>query len=176
MAQSYYQAFRMRLWEALSETLIDLGYPDVEVWMGGQNALEPQKTFCVFEILNLTDVGRFSESYYWDEDKEEFLSHFTTFMTSLVQITVIGKDSEIVAPNLRQSFVNNRKNHDLFRSKGLSITKRSGMRPNPQKLDTEWMDCFVFDINLDFSFVDSEEYDYVEYFVINGKPVVTRPQ
>lgn len=177
MADNYYVSFRKAVWEAITEVLEGLGYgEDVEVWLGGQNALEPSKTFCVIEILNVQDVGLFTEGYSWDEDEQLMRAQYITHMTALVQISVIGRSAEEVAPSLRQAFINNRRYHDLFIKKGLGITKRSTLRNNPQKLDTTWMDCFVFDVNLDFSFVDQEEYDHVETYDLEGKVVIGRPQ
>lgn len=164
----YYDLLEERLYAAVEESLTTMGLPLVKVLFASGDALEPSRTYCVLNILGVEQIGRITGTQL---DPDGNVGH-PTYYKALVQFTVIGGSARQVAPTMRQSIVNNTLYRNIFLKNGLSQTYRSGLRNIPQKRDTEWIECFNFDIHFNFMFVDYQEMDSVDSVIITGTTIV----
>lgn len=166
---NYYDTFYKKLYTSVKSTLEGIGLPEVEVWYGRYDALEPSKTYCMMHLLEISDLGLSTEGHHYEKEDDNFINTVVTVLSSYVQFSIVGEDSAFVASRLRHNILYNKKYRDVFLTNELGITTRSSLRRVPQKLDTGWMDAYNFDISFTFSFVwEENKVDYFDEVQIGG--------
>lgn len=168
MAQ-FSDPLRDGLYTATRKTLDAIGYTDIDVIYANEDVLEPEKTYCIINILDYNQTGGVNEATFMHPDSDilESVTHYNIF----TQFSIIGKRANVVAPDFRHNVVNNRRCREEFLKENFGMLTRSKLRNIPQKRDTEWVPCFNMDINLSFAINTKQSYDWVEYITVNGEVI-----
>ena len=163
---SYYVKLEQSLFKSIKSALKTVGHPNVEVRFAGANNLEPTSTYCVLNILSVGQVGVEVASFKGREDDPLWMGDFTTPATyyAFVQISVLGKDSLVVAPKLKSAVTNNRIVLDEFRNNGLGTTTRGELRNIPQNRESGFVQMMNFDIL--FCLVSQNHKLYCEFIFL----------
>lgn len=167
---SYYVSLEQSLFKSVREALKTIGHPNVEVRYADANTLEPSNTYCVLNILSVGQVGVEVASFKGREEDPLWLGDFTTPATysALVQISVLGRDSLVVAPKLKSAVTNNRVVLDEFRGNGLGTTTRGDLRNIPQNRESGFVQMMNFDMGITFSHMEVQEAEVVRNVGISG--------
>lgn len=167
---SYYVKLEQSLFKSIKRALKTVGHSNVEVRFAGANNLEPTSTYCVLNILSVGQVGVEVASFKGREDDPLWMGDFTTPSTyyALVQVSVLGKDSLVVAPKLKSAVTNNRIVLDEFRNNGLGTTTRSELRNIPQNRESGFVQMMNFDMGITFSHMEVQEVEAVRRVGISG--------
>ena len=165
---NYYRKTEDIIYLSLERYLRVTGNEDIQILNSHMNALEPDKTYVVFTLLNLEQIGSGSESIRVDRDDEtlQSISHHH----GEVQIQVIGEKSSDIAGLLSWGLGNDRRAYDSFAYNKIRVFNiPKNIRRAPQKRDTQWVEGYSFDFKISLSLNTKYKYDWVEYVVINGE-------
>jgi len=167
---SIVKQIRPKLNNALKDILDTIGYTDTKVIYSDQNGLEPDNTYGVVNILNISQVGFRDEStlIYAQPDNLEFVTHHTIS----TQISFVGTEAGSVAYDFRQNMVNNRRCFEILMRSNFGIASRGDVRRIPQKRESAWVEAYNMDIDFTFSVFSRESYDWVEDAVVNEELII----
>lgn len=170
---AFYEDLEANLYSATQSALTLAGHTGVEIVYANSNALEPANTYCVINIINLTQTGYTNEDTFLIGTPPAL--HTVTHYIANVQYSIIGERSRIVAPDFRHAVVNNRASLMAFKEKGFGLLRKSQFRNIPQLRDTTWVDCFNFDVELSFAITDDQQINWVDYVKINNTWIPSNP-
>lgn len=162
---SYYEDMEGHIYVATRNVLDFIGYPTVRVFYAEADVLEPEKTYMIINILDVEQVGLTNEASYVFGPEETLDT--TTHYKVLVQFTITGDSSRIVAPDFRHNIINNRACSFEYNKENLAFLMRGKLRNVPYKRETQWVDCFNFDVEMSFALQTRQSHDWVEQVVIN---------
>lgn len=163
---SFYKSLEEGLYLSTVGALALAGHSDVICFFADDNILEPDKTYCVLNVIDIEQVGRVTEETLMTGPTPKLSN--VVFNTILVQYSIIGKDARSVAPVLSNTIGNSRSSFMLFESNKLGIMEKSKIRNIPQKRETQWVPCFNFDLKLSFSLNSKEEMNWIDYVKVNN--------
>lgn len=153
--------------ESLFKTL---GLSDVQILNSNMNVLEPNKTYCVFNLFHFEQVGE-ADGHKTVESVGETVESISHHQGS-VQIQVIGDSASSVAGTLHWALQNSQRAYDSFAYNRIKIfgVDRS-LRRAPQKREADWVEGYSFDFTISSSLHVKYSYDWVEYITLNGDEV-----
>jgi len=168
--ESYYQKLEKALYLSLEGTFKLLGYEGIQIWFSHTNSLEPTKTYCVINILEVEQIGREVGEFVPSEIEGEWQGDMVTPTSyrALVQFSVLGKSAEEIAPRLMSAMSNNRVVLDLFVENGLGGMYRSSLRNSPQTREGGYIPMLNFDRSFSFSYVETQEVISVRNIGVEG--------
>lgn len=162
---SFYKTILDNLYDATHEVLTKLGYSSVNVIFSGTNASEPEKTYCLINVLDFEQVGFKDEATFltdYDPETElgvlETVSHYKLF----VQFSFIGDSADVVAMEFRHNVINNRVCTSIFNKYNWGFLERSNIRRSPQPRDAKWVEMFNMDMRLSFAIKTRQDHDWIE--------------
>lgn len=164
---AFYEDFEKNLYDATEKALEIAGHTGVPIRIASVDSLEPGSTYCIINVIELEQKGRVNEDSVLFIENESAILHTTTHYGAHVQYSILGANARIVAPDLRQAIVNNRACFMAFAERNFGILDRSRIRNIPQKRETQWVDCFNFDVELSFALRDKQQMNWVEWVKIN---------
>lgn len=160
-------ATRLGTLEALSQS----GYPSSPVIFSHQNAPEPSSPYCVINPLIVNQIGRSEistltgESVLVGEVETRQLYYKTTYEAQ-IQFTFAGSNAEDLAFYFHNSVCNNRTISFVYRKNNLSPMRKSTLRRNPQRRDTQWVDFWNVDVTFLYTVVTKQDVDWVEHISV----------
>lgn len=164
---AFYEDIESQLYDATEIALRLSGHSDVEINYANSDVLEPDNTYCIINIIELEQKGRTNEDSLLLEDEGLVVLYTTTHYSAHIQYSVIGANARQVAPDFRHTIVNNRACFMAFAERNFGLLDRSRLRNIPQKRDTQWVDCFNFDVELSFALREKIQMNWVEWVKIN---------
>lgn len=159
---------------ALTATLVRQGYNTPLVIFKNQNAPEPNKTYCAIYIINLTEKGRATKSFFLQDvpGDETVGKHYAQqHFNATLQVTSVGLQSGDMAYAVKQALKNSILTGEDFLKEGLSFISATEVRSNPQLRETRWVETFNFDLTLGFSVQQTEDLNWVEFITVNGEQI-----
>lgn len=166
------------LYDATRKVLDTLGFTSVSVVFSNENALEPSKTYCVINILDIQQRGYRDEGTYLTPNPDDADSPFLEFIvhyTVLTQFSFIGLSAGDAGMDFRHNLVNNRKCVDIYRAYNFGMLEKSSLRRAPQMRETNWVDGYNMDINLSFAVNTKQVTDWVDTIAVNDRTLQTNP-
>lgn len=163
---AFYDVLEEKLYLATQSALSISGHPDVEIYYANSNILEPEKTYCVINIINLEQKGYTNESTFLVGGIPKL--HTVTHYSANIQYSIIGESARSVAPDFRHTIVNNRACFIAFNEQGLGLLDRSMLRNIPQLRDTTWVPSFNFDVEMSFALSEEQEMNWVDFIEVNN--------
>lgn len=170
MSEGYFEIFEDTIADSVSDLLDKLGIVDVQTIISYEGGLEPDKTYCVIDVLDADQVGRVDKATTLksrDEEVLETLAHYV----GAVQVSVVGKRASQVASVIHHNITNNQVGYDILAKYGLGILTRSGLRKIPQQRESQWVKSFNMDLSVSFAVYITQAYDWIEYVTINGNNI-----
>jgi hypothetical protein len=162
---SFYTTVLDNLYDATHEVLTSLGYENVNVIFSGNNTTEPEKTYCLINVLNFSQVGFKDEAtFLTDYDPQtqlgilETVSHYKLS----IQYSFIGNSADVVAMDFRHNLINNQVCISIFNKYNWGFLDRSDIRRSPQPRDAKWVEMFNMDMRLSFAIKTRQQMDWVE--------------
>lgn len=158
---------------ACDKILEIIGYEDTQVIFANQNGLEPDNTYCVIQVLGVTQVGRVTEASTLTED--EILETITNYKLD-VQLSFIGTTSSASAQAFRHGMVNDRRCFETLMRSNFGIIDRGQIRKIPQKRESDWVDAYNMDFSFSFAILTRFSYDWIEYVDFEGVIIHRTPK
>ena len=163
---SILRAVKAPIQKAFTDILTAIGYPDVNVIFSHQNGLEPDKSYGVINILQISQIGGRNEATLLAPGE---ILEFITHHTISIQISFVGTESDSLAYDFRQNMENNRVAFEILQRADLGMASRGDVRRIPQNRESAWVEAYNMDFDFTFAVFTRQSYDWVEYVTINGE-------
>lgn len=170
MSVGYFMALENTLGDVVSSLLEKIDITGVQTIIAYEDGLEPEGTYCVIDVLDVDQVGKTNKATFLKSRTEEVLETMSHY-SGLVQISVIGKESPMVASALHHHLTNNQVGKDVLDRNGLGVLRKSSLRKIPQQRESRWVNSFNMDLNVSFAIYTIQTYDWVEYITVNGNSI-----
>lgn len=163
----YYEPILDSIYDSFDRMLKALGHNKTKVVFSNYNNIEPKDTYLIIDPTDIKQIGRRDESSLVSCPTETITT--STHYVACLKITAFGKGAGNLGTHIHSSITNTRTAFDELHKNRLAVLKKSSLRRNPQLRETEWIDAFVFDLDLTFSIYTRYTYDWVEYITVNGE-------
>lgn len=147
-----------------------LGHTGIQILNSHMGALEPEKTYCVFNLYSHEQIGGADSSDFVSSSGDiiETKSHHK----SRVQIKIVGNEASNIASSLHWSLQNDLRAYDSFAYNQVKVFGVDrNIRRSPQQREAEWVEGWSFDFTITSSLHVRYSYDWVEYITLNGESV-----
>ena len=169
---TFYDKFEEHLYIATRKVLDDLSLTTVNVHYANNDVLEPSKTYCVLNVIDIQEFGYTDEASWMKLDQNTL--DFNTHYKACVQFSIIGTKARSVSTTLWHHITRNPVSVFTFQKNNLGFLNRSKIRKAPQLRESTWVDGFNFDIEMSFSVYTKQVHDWIEKIVVNDE-IITLP-
>lgn len=137
-------------------------YPGVPVILSHQNGSEPVNTYCTINLLRQTQVGHKTDSTLTNST---FDLEFSAPRELMVQFSFFGSSSGDVCYHFDQQ-LNNPIILQKMWENDLGYLRKSQVRFNPQKRETQWIDSYNVDVYFSYTTKSKQRVDYIDAVII----------
>lgn len=136
-----------------------------------QGGAEPSESYLSVFMYDLYAVREVKSGRYelHDEAGNQFVrEHIVSHYSAKVQLSFIGPEAGKFSTNRYSNMFGGLVLHE-FHKQGISPTRKSSLRRNPQLRGTKWVNDFVFDLTVSFAVITTDDTtEWVEDFTILG--------
>ena len=152
------------LYDSFYEVLYNLGFKDTNIVFANQGGIEPDKTYCILNIIRIRQKGRTDESTAGAHSTAKM--QFTNYYNVDLQVTFLGKSADNVAMDFDIEIGSNVFVRHSFQKHLLAVVDKQDAINVPQLRGNEWMPSWNIDLNLSYAVQGTQVLnDWVETFV-----------
>lgn len=138
-------------------------YQSIPVIYSHQNGAEPNSTYCTINLLRLEQQGHGSVSSLTNLNKN---IKFSAAYEVMIQFSFFGSQSGDACYSLTQRINNSPFVFEELAKNKLGVLRKSQVRFNPQKRETQWIDSYNVDVYFSYILETKQLIDYVDAVVV----------
>lgn len=159
----------MSIYTNLEQSIRNVGlvanneYPDMMLNFSHANGNEPVTSYASINILEMVQQGRAATPALTNLSSK---LDIRTAYEVMVQFSFFGTLAGDASNSFFNRINNNPQVFEAMSVNNLGCMRKSNLRRNPQKRDTQWVDSFNFDITFNYIINTDQLVDYVDKVIL----------
>lgn len=141
-------------------------YPLVPIIFSHSNGTEPVDTYLSINIIDMQQIGHNSTPAL---TRENSILDIRVVYEVMVQFSFFGAEAGNVAHSFTQRINNNPIVFEELSKNKLGVMRKTTLRRNPQKRDTQWVEAFNMDVTFSYILNTPQVVETVEIVVLQDE-------